>query len=75
MARGGYALAPREEILGYANISQTDTYLNAGRIALQDSMKHFDAVRRGKLVANDPQIESRPLRHGDPEETPKDQLH
>jgi hypothetical protein len=26
-------------------------------------------------VANDPQIEYRPLRHGDPEETPKDQLH
>jgi hypothetical protein len=28
-----------KEMLGHANISQTDTYLNAGRIGLHESMR------------------------------------
>lgn len=71
----GMPLHHVKEILGHANISQTDTYLNAGRVALQESMKRFDAARGGKRVANDPPIEPRPNRHEDAEETPKDQLH
>jgi integrase len=70
----GMPLHHVKEILGHANISQTDTYLNAGRVVLQDSMQRFDAAR-GKLVANSPAIEHRPPRHADREETPNDPLH
>jgi hypothetical protein len=63
-----------KEILGHANISQTDTYLNAGRVVLQDSMQRFD-VARGKLVANSGARGHRPPRHGNSEETPNDPLH
>jgi hypothetical protein len=62
------------EILGHANISQTDTYLNAGRIALQDSMMRFDASR-GKVVTKAPTIEHRLLSHDNADGKPKDQLH
>lgn len=41
-----------KELLGHANISQNDTYLNAGCVALHESMKRFDDVR-GKPVAGD----------------------
>jgi hypothetical protein len=30
-----------KEMLGHANISQTDTYLNAGRFALHESMQRL----------------------------------
>ena len=63
-----------KELLGHANISQTDTYLNAGRLALQDSMKRFDATR-GKNVANKPPTENRPHCHDDAEQPSKDLLH
>ena len=49
-----------KELLGHTNISQTDTYLNAGRVALQESMKRFDDLR-GKPVAKETTIEQRPL--------------
>jgi integrase len=35
----GMPLHHVKEILGQANISQTDTYLNAGKVALHDSIK------------------------------------
>jgi integrase len=70
----GMPLSHIKEILGHANISQTDTYLNAGRVALQDSMQRFDA-RRGKLVANDTPIEHQPLSHTKTEEPSKGLLH
>jgi len=38
----GMPLHHIKEILGHANISQTDTYLNAGSVALQESMKRFE---------------------------------
>jgi hypothetical protein len=63
-----------KELLGHANISQTDTYLNAGRIALHASMKRFDA-ERGKPVAKEPPLENRPLGHAEPEENEKERLH
>jgi hypothetical protein len=63
-----------KEILGHANISQTDTYLNAGRVALQDSMKRSDAAR-GKTVAKTEAIEQRPLGHVSANTTQKGQLH
>ena len=63
-----------KEILGHAKISQTDTYLNAGRVALQDSMKRFDAAR-GKTVAKPQETEHRPLGHELEDSTEKGQLH
>jgi hypothetical protein len=33
-------------MLGHANISQTDTYLNAGRIGLHEAMKRLDGGPR-----------------------------
>lgn len=74
MARGSDAAASRQGMLGHANISPTDTYLNAGRMKLQESMKRFEASR-GKLVANEPTIEHRPVRHDTTGEPPKDPLH
>jgi integrase len=70
----GMPLHHIKELLGHANISQTDTYLNAGRLVLQDSIRRFDAAR-GKLVANEPPTENRPLGHDDGEEQAKGQLH
>jgi hypothetical protein len=58
---------------GHANISQTDTYLNAGRIVLQASIG-FDAFR-GKSVANEPTTENRPPSHKDTDASSKDLLH
>jgi integrase len=40
----GMPLHHIKELLGHANISQTDTYLNAGRLALRESMQRFDAA-------------------------------
>ena len=34
-------------LLGHASISTTDTYLNAGRIHLQDSMRRLDELGNG----------------------------
>lgn len=70
----GMPLHHIKELLGHANISQTDTYLNAGRIALKESMQRFDASR-GKSVAKDPAIEHRPLGHENAEPSGKDLLH
>jgi hypothetical protein len=63
-----------KELLGHANISQTDTYLNAGRLALQESMQRFDAAR-GKPVAKESPTEHRPLGHENAQPASKDLLH
>ncbi len=70
----GMPLHHVKEILGHANISQTDTYLNAGRLALHESMKRYD-VARGKPVAKHPSTEQRPDGHENEIEAQKDQLH
>ncbi len=70
----GMPLHHVKELLGHKTISTTDCYLNAGRLKLQESMKRFEASR-GKLVASDPPIEHRPVRHDGSEESPKDPLH
>jgi hypothetical protein len=58
----------------HANISQTDTYLNAGSMELQHSMRRFDASR-GKPVANESPIEHRPSGHEKTEPLFKVLLH
>ena len=74
MFGSGMPLHHVKAISGHANISQTDTYLNAGRVALQDSMQRFDASR-GKSVAKPETIEHRPFGHAAEEEAEKGQLH
>jgi hypothetical protein len=64
-----------KEMLGQANISQTDTYLNAGRIALQASMYRLDEVRRGNPVAIEQPKEDRLREHEQPTDGAKDLLH
>ena len=63
-----------KELLGHANISQTDTYLNAGRAALQEWMKRFDDAR-GKPVAKEATIEQRPLGQTETAPSEKERLH
>jgi integrase len=77
----GVPLHHVKELLGHANVSQTDTYLNAGRAALHESIRRFDLVRghfgdfRGEPVVNKPEIEHRPLHHAKNENPLKDLLH
>jgi hypothetical protein len=40
-----------KELLGHSNISQTDTYLNAGERDLQTSMRKLDDARRAREAA------------------------
>jgi integrase len=70
----GMPLHHVKELLGHANISQTDTYLNAGRVALRESMNRFDAAR-GKTVAKGAHIEHRTLGHIETESVEKERLH
>lgn len=62
-------------MLGQANISQTDTYLNSGRIALQASMHRLDEGRRGNPVAIEQPKENRTRGQEQPIEGDKDLLH
>lgn len=71
---GGFQLHEVRDLLGHANVSQTDTYLSAKIAGLRASMKRFDAAR-GKPVASATTIEQRPLGHEESKETPKEQLH
>ena len=71
---GGWPIHHVKEMLGHANISQTDTYLNVGRMGLHESMKRFDDVRC-KTVASQPPIEHGLPRNADQHEAPKDLLH
>ena len=70
----GMPLHHIKELLGHANIRQTDTYLNASRIVLQASIQRFDAFR-GNSVANEPTTENRPPSREDSDESSKDLLH
>jgi integrase len=71
---GGFQLHEVRDVLGHANVSQTDTYLSAKIAGLRESMRRFDATR-GKAVAKSESIERRPLSHEEAKESRKDQLH
>jgi integrase len=65
-----------KEMLGHANISQTDTYLNAGRIGLHESMRRFEHRGiRWTSVGQKPAIEHRPTYNGEGDESSKGLLH
>jgi integrase-like protein len=70
----GWSIHQVKEMLGHANISQTDTYLNVGRMRLHESMKRFDDVRC-KIVASQPPIEHKLPRNDDQHDAGKDLLH
>ena len=70
----GWPIHHVKEMLGHANISQTDTYLNVGRMGLHESMKRFDDVRCN-IVASQPPIEHGPDCNAEPHEAGKDLLH
>jgi len=70
----GWPIHHVKEMLGHANISQTDTYLNAGRLGLHESMRRFDDSRC-KSVANEPSIDRRPVSNESEPEAAKDLLH
>ena len=48
----GIPLSHVKALLGHANIATTDTYLNADRVHLHESMERAEARRSGKQVAN-----------------------
>lgn len=53
---GGWPIHHVKEMLGHANMGQTDTYLNVGRMGLHESMKRFDDARC-KTIASRPPID------------------
>jgi integrase len=63
-----------KEMLGHSNISQTDTYLNASAMGLQDAMRRFDDLRCTR-VAQIPAKELRPVCNEDPRDADKGLLH
>jgi integrase-like protein len=66
----GWPIHYLKEMLGHANISQTDTYLNVSRMGLHESMKRFDDVRC-KTVASQAPIEHKLARNDDLHEAGK----
>jgi hypothetical protein len=59
----------------HANISQTDTYLNASSMSLHESMKQFDSTRICKKFASEGAKEQRPSCTLEMETAEKSLLH
>lgn len=59
----GWPIHHVQAMLGHANVSQTSTYLNAGRLGLQESMQRFDPARCKPVVIS-PTVEH-PLDHNE----------
>ena len=70
----GWPIQFVKEMLGHSNISQTDTYLNASAMGLQDAMRRFDDLRCTR-VAQIPAKEHRPVCNEDPRDADKGLLH
>jgi integrase len=71
---GGFTLHEVRDLLGHANVSQTDTYLSTRIAGLRERMKRFDAAR-GNPWQTPTAIEHRPLSHENAEEERKEPLH
>jgi integrase len=63
----GWALHEIRDMLGHASIEQTDTYLNAGRMGLQASMRRLDPARCDSVVSA-ATIEQPPTHNSEPAE-------
>jgi integrase len=72
----GWPIHHVKEMLGHANISQTDTYLNAGRMGLHDSMRRFEktGIRCTPVVQESP-IERRIVSNAPAQVDSKNLLH
>lgn len=53
LLEAGWPIHHVKEMLGHANLSQTSTYLNAGKMGLQNSMRRFDNGNGDSVRAND----------------------
>jgi integrase len=71
LLEAGFQLHQVREMLGHANLSQTSTYLNAGRMGLQDAMRRLDAARCNP-VAN--RTEQEPPTDSNGDETSSEQV-
>jgi integrase len=70
LLEAGFQLHQVREMLGHANLSQISTYLNAGRLGLQDAMRRVDASRCNSVAIEPPTVPPTD-RNGVTEETPK----
>ena len=61
----GWPLSHVREMLGHANISTTDTYLNAPLKGLQESMRRFDEGKVCKFLQEAPSEGLRPSSNND----------
>ena len=61
-------------MLGHANVSQTDTYLNAARMGLHESMQRYDAARCNP-VAKKRHTKPRPASNEEQPQADKSLLH
>jgi len=61
-------------MLGHANISQTNTYLNAARMGLHKSMQRHDAARCNP-VANEATTEQQPDGNAETPQTDNGLVH
>lgn len=64
LLEAGWPIHHVKEMLGHANVSQTSTYLNAGKMGLHDSMRRFDGTRCNP-VANEEKSEQPLVRNDD----------
>jgi hypothetical protein len=74
----GWPIHHVQEMLGHANLSQTNTYLHASEMGLQDSMTRYDPATGGKTVANASEASAKeqpPLSHEEAQPSDNSRLH
>jgi hypothetical protein len=74
LLEAGWPIHHVKEMLGHANLSQTSTYLNAGKMGLHDSMKRFEGTGCNP-VANAAENAPPPDRNSEKQETPQHQVN
>ena len=70
----GWPLHHVRAMLGHANVSQTDTYLNAARMGVHESMQRY-AAGRCKPVASEAQTKQRPDGNAETPQTDNGLVH
>ena len=70
MLEAGWPIHHVKEMLGHANVAQTSTYLNVGRMGLHESMERFNSSRCNPVAIS--RTEEQPItRNEDAPEPPK----
>ena len=75
LLESGWPVHHVKEMLGHADLSTTNTYLNVTRLGLRESMERFGTAPRCNPVANTPTIEPRLPRNDDENRAPKSPVH